>query len=126
MENNYSETLAKTFSDALDKTNSFKKKFNSVPFHRVANAVKTISAVNGSYIYIPFCYQQFNLRQNRISGGGKPIVYFDAADDCHIYVTTMKGMNFQYDILSISIVNFKDHRVLISDVTSMQDATESF
>ena len=33
-------------------------------------------------------------------------------------------MNFQDDIPSIPIVNFKDHHVLIFDLTSMQDATE--
>ena len=36
----------------------------------------------------------------------------------------MKAMNFQDDIPSISIDNFKDHYVLVFDLTSMQDATE--
>ena len=33
-------------------------------------------------------------------------------------------MNFQDDISSIPIENFKDHYVLVFDLTSMQDATE--
>ena len=38
----------------------------------------------------------------------------------------MKAMNFQYDIPSLSIEYFKDHYVLLFDLTSMHDATESF
>ena len=34
-------------------------------------------------------------------------------------------MNFQDDIPSIPIDNFKDHYVLVFDLTSMQDATEN-
>ena len=37
----------------------------------------------------------------------------------------MKAMNFQDDIRSIPIDNFKDHYVLVFDLTSMQDATEN-
>ena len=36
----------------------------------------------------------------------------------------MKAMNFQVDIPSIPIDDFKDHYVLVFDLTSMQDATE--
>ena len=36
----------------------------------------------------------------------------------------MKAMNFQYDVPSIPIDNFKDHYVLRFDLISMQDATE--
>ena len=35
-------------------------------------------------------------------------------------------MNFQDDIPSIPIDKFKDHNVLIFDMTWMQDATENF
>ena len=37
----------------------------------------------------------------------------------------MKAMNFQDDIPSIPIDNFKDHCVLVFGLTSMQDATEN-
>ena len=36
----------------------------------------------------------------------------------------MKAMNFQDDIPSNPVDNFKDHYVLVFDLTSMQDATE--
>ena len=36
----------------------------------------------------------------------------------------MKAMKFQDDIPSIPVDNFKDHYVLVFDLTSMQDATE--
>ena len=37
----------------------------------------------------------------------------------------MKAMNFQDDIPSIPSQDFKDHYVLVFDLTSMQDATEN-
>ena len=36
----------------------------------------------------------------------------------------MKAMNFQDDIPSNPVDNFKDHYILVFDLTSMQDATE--
>ena len=38
----------------------------------------------------------------------------------------MKILNFQDEIPSVPIDNFKDHYVLVFDLTSMQDATETF
>ena len=37
----------------------------------------------------------------------------------------MKAMNFQDVIPSVPIDNFKDHYVLVFDLTSLQDATEN-
>ena len=34
-------------------------------------------------------------------------------------------MNFQNEIPSIPFVNFRDHQILVLDVTSFQDATEN-
>ena len=83
------------------------------------------SAFTGSYAENPFWYQQFELRENRVLRGGQPIVDFDAADNCCLYVTTMKAINFQDDIPSVPIDIFKDHKVLVFDLISMQDATEN-
>ena len=38
----------------------------------------------------------------------------------------MKAINFQDDNSSIPVDDFKDHYVLVFDLTSMQDATEYF
>ena len=57
--------------------------------------------------------------------GGQLIVDSDAADNCRLYVTTMKAMNFQDEIPSIPNDNFKDHYALVFDLTSMQDPTEN-
>ena len=86
--------------------------------------MNTNCAFTGSYTKNPFWYQQFVLRQVRILKGGQSIVDFDAADNCRLYVTTMKAMNFQDDNPSIPIDKFQDHFVLVFDLTSMQDATE--
>ena len=54
------------------------------------------------------------------------MVDYDAADKFRLYVTTMKAMNFQYDIPSISTDKFKDHYVIVFDLTSMDDAFGNF
>ena len=99
--------------------------FNNAPIRRVAIAMNTNSAFTGSFTENPFWYQQFDLKQMRILRGGQPFVDFDTVDICRLYVSTMKGMNFQDDIPSIPIDDFKDHYVLVFDLTSMQDATEN-
>ena len=86
--------------------------------------MNTNSAFTGSFTENPFWYQQFDLRQIRILRGGQPIVDFDTADNCRLYVTTMKAMDFQDDIPSIPIDDLNDQNVLVFDLTSMQDATE--
>ena len=76
--------------------------------------MNTNSAFTGSLTENPFWYQQFDLRQSRLLRGGQPIVDFDTADN-----------EYQDDIPSIPIDDFKDHYVLVFDLTSMQDATEN-
>ena len=102
-----------------------KSTFNIVPFRRVAFAMNTNSAITGSFIENPFWYQQFDLRKIKILREGQPIVDFDTADNCRLFVTTMKAMNFQDDVPSNPIDDFKDHYVLVFDLTSKQDATEN-
>ena len=121
----YLETLAKNFIIPA-RQNQFigKNIFNNAPVRRIAIAMNTNSAFNGSYTENPFWCQQFELRQIRILRVRQPTIDFDAADNCRLYVTTMKAMNFQDDIPSIPIDNFKDHYELVFDLTSMQDATE--
>ena len=120
------ETIAKTFI-IPGRQNQFIQEniFNNAPVRRIAIAMNTNSAFTGSYTENPFWCQLFELRQIRILRGGQPIVDFDAADNCRFYVTTMKTMNFQVDLPSIPIDNFKNHYVLVFDLTSMQDATEN-
>ena len=118
--------MAKTFNIPARQNHFIQENiFNNAPIRRVANAMNTNSAFTGSFTENPFWYQQFDLRQIRKLRGGQPIVDFDTADNCRLHVTTMKAMNFQDDTPSIPIDEFKDHYVLVFDLTSMQDATES-
>ena len=126
VEGNYFETHAKTFINPARQNQFIQENiFNNAPIRRIAIAMNTISAFTGSYTENPFWYQQFDLRQIRILRRGQPIVDFDAADNCCLYVITMKAMNFQDDNPSFPIDNFKDHYVLVFDLTSMEDATEN-
>ena len=127
VESNYLETLAKTFIIPARQNQFIQENIlNNAPVRRIAIAMNTNSAFTGSYTENSFWYQHFDLRQIKILKGCQPIVDFDAADSCHLCVTTMNAMNFQDDIPSIPIDNFKDHYVLVFDLTSMQDATKSF
>ena len=99
--------------------------FNNAPIHRVAIAMNTNSAFTGSFTENTLWYQQLDLRQIRILRRGQPIADFDTADNCRLYVTTMKATNFQDDIPSTPIDDFKDHYVLLFDLISMQDGTEN-
>ena len=123
VEFNCLETLATSFI-IPDRQKQFIQEsiLNNALVRRIAIAMNTNSAFTGSYTENPFWYQQLNLRQIRIVRGGQPIVDIDAADNCLLYVTTMKAMNFQNDIPTIPIDNFIDHYLLVFDLTSMQDA----
>ena len=126
VEYNYLETLAKTFIIPARQNQFIQENIiNNAPIRRVAIAMNTNFAFTGSFTENPFWYQQCYLWQVRMLRGGQPIVDFDTADNCRLYVTTMKAMNFQDDIPSIPIDDFKDHYVLVFDLTSMQDATEN-
>ena len=126
VEYNYLETLAKTFIIPARQNQFIQENiFNNAPIRRVAIAMNTNSAFTGSFTENLFWYQQFDLRQIRILRGGQPIVDFDTGDNCCLYVITMKAMNFQDDIPSIPIEDFRDHYVLVFDLSSMQDATEN-
>ena len=126
VEYNYMGTLAKTFIIPARQNQFIQENiFNNAPISRIAIAMNSNSAFAGSFAENPFWYQQFILRDIRILRGGQPIVDFDTADNCRLYVTTMKAMNFQDDIPSKPIDDFKDHYVLVFDLTSMQDATEN-
>ena len=127
VEFNYLETLAKTFIIPA-RQNQFTQEniFNNAPVRRIAIATITNSAFTRSYTENLFWYQQFDHSQDKILRGSQPIVDFDAADNCHLYVTTMTAINFQDDIPSIPIDNFRDDYVLVFDLTSMQDATKNF
>ena len=123
VEFNYLETLAKIFIIPVRQNQFFQENiFNNAPVRRNAIAMNTNSAFTGPYTENSFWYQQFELRQIKILKGGQTIVDFDAADNCCLHVNTMKAMNFQDDISSIPIDNFKDHYVLVFDLTSMKDA----
>ena len=125
VEFNYLETLANAFLIPARQNQFIQEKiFNNAPVRRIAIAMNTNYAFTGSYTENPFWFQQFELRQFRVIRGGQPIVDFDA-DNCRLYITTRKAMNFEDDIPSIPIDNFKDHYVLVFDLTSTQDATEN-
>ena len=126
VEFNHLETLVKTLILPARQNQFIQEKiFNNAPVRRIASAKITNYAFTGFYTENPFWYQEYDLRQIRTLRGDQPIVDFDAGDNCRLFVTTMKAMNFQDDIASIPLDNFKDHYVLVFDLTSMQDATEN-
>ena len=121
VEYNYTETLAKTFIIPFSQNQFIQENFSrNAPIRRIAIAMNTNSGFTGSFTENPFWYKQFDLRQITILRKGQPIVDYDTSDNCRLYVTTIKAMNFQDDIPSIPIDHFQDHYVLVFDLTSMQ------
>ena len=119
------ETLAITFIIPAQQNQFIQENvFNNAPIRRRHIAMNSNSAFTGSFAEKPFCYQQFYLRNIRILRGGQRIVHHDTTDNCRLYVTTRKAMNFQDGMASIALDNFKDLYVLVFDLTSMQDATK--
>ena len=95
VEYNYMETLAKTFIIPAQQKQFIQENiFNNAPIRRIAIAMNSNSTFTGSFAENPLCYQQCNLRDIRILRGGQPIVHHDATDNCRLYVTTTKAMNF--------------------------------
>ena len=126
VEFNYLETLANTSVIRVRQDQFMQENIlNNAPVRRVAIAMKTDSAFTGSATANPFWYQLFDLTSIRRLRGGQPQVDFDAADTCHLHVTTMKASNFQDDIPSVPIDNLQDHYVLVFHLISMQNATEN-
>ena len=102
---NYMETLAKTFIIHARQNQFIQENiFDNAPIRRRAIAMKSNSAFTGSFAENPFWYQQFNLRDIRILRGRQPTLHHDTTDNCCLYVTTMKAMNFQDDIPSIPVI----------------------
>ena len=94
IEYKYLKTLAKTFIIPATQNQFIQENiFNNATIRRVAIAMNTNSAFTGSFTENPYWYQQFDLKQIRILRGGQPIVDFNTADKCRLYVTTMKAMN---------------------------------
>ena len=121
VEYNYQETLAKTFIIPARQNQFIQENiFNNAPIRRIAIAMNSNSAFTGSFAENPFWYQQFNLRDIRILGGGQPIVHHDTTDNCRLYFKTLKAMNFQGDIPSIPVDNSKEHYVPVFDLTSIK------
>ena len=116
-EYNYMETLTKAYIITA-RQNQFSEG------NIITIATQSNSAFTGSFAENPFWYQQFDLRGLRILRGKQPTVHHDTTDECRMIVTTMKAMNFQDDISSTPVDNFKDQYALVFNLTFMQDATE--
>ena len=95
VEYNYMETLAKTYVVPA-RQNQFLQEniFKNAPIRRKAIAMNSNSAFIGSFAENRFWYQLFFVRDIRILRGGQPIEHHNTTDNCRLYVTTRKTMNF--------------------------------
>ena len=91
---NYSKNFYHFISS---KTVYPKKSLNKAPIRKIAVAMITNSAVSESFHENLFNYQQFHLRELRVTRGGRAILSLDTIYPCHPYVTTMKAVQFNQD-----------------------------
>ena len=104
----HTETLTKTFIISARKNQFVQENiFYNAPVRRSHLALITNSSVTATYTENLFWYQQFDLRYNRKLRGGEPNIDFEVVDKGRFYVTTMKTLNFQDEILSIPNDNSK-------------------
>ena len=90
------ETLANTdIIPATQKQFLEENILNKAPVRRVAVAMMTNTAFSDPNTAYPFRHQQFGLRQKTKLSGGQPIVDSDTVDNCRLYVTAMKAINFK-------------------------------
>ena len=83
------------------------------------------TAFSGSPSKKPLWYLHFYLTQIKMLRGGKPIVHFNAADNCRLYDTIMGANNFQGVIPLIPIGKIKDHYGLLYIFDSRLGALEN-
>ena len=120
------EILAKTFIISAGQNQFIRENiFNNAPVRRTANAMNTKSAFIKSYFDNPCWREHCVVRQTRTLRVGQAKANFDAAENCRFCVTTAKAMNFQADIISITIENFKDHFLLVFHLTSVNDSSKN-
>ena len=102
VEFNYIEIIANTFSIPVKQNQLIKENISHIaPVCPIAIAMNENSTFTVSYTENQSRYHQFdiiNLGQNIILRRGQHIVGFDAADNCHLYVTIMRATNFRDDI----------------------------
>ena len=122
---NYMETIARTFIIPSRQNQCIQENVsNNAPIRRVAVAMNTTSAVAGSFYENPFNYHQFHLRELIIIRSGRAIISLDTTSPCRPYVTTMKAMQFNEDFPALPMEDFRNHYILVFDLTSLQESAE--
>ena len=81
-------------------------------------------AVAGSFHKKLFNYQQFHLKELRTIRGGRAVISLDTTSPCRPYVTTMKAKQSNKDFPALPMEDFRNHYILVFDLTSLQDAAE--
>ena len=66
--------------------------FYNAPIRRIAVAIKTSSAVAGSFHENPLNNHEFHVRERRTIRGGRAIVPLNTISHCRSHVTTVKEM----------------------------------
>ena len=119
-------SIIKLFCSCQPKPVQSVKFTSNASVRRIVIAMNTNLPFTGSYSKNPFRDQHFDIRQNRNLKGNQQTANFDAAEKCCRYVTSRKTLSFLDDIHSFPIDEFKNHYVVVFDLTSMHFATSVF
>jgi hypothetical protein len=98
--------------------------FNNEPIRRLVLAMNTNEAFSGTLETNPFHYQNFGLREIRISRGGQPLFYTNTTNDVRTYFNTLSSLDFDQDGPSILMSEYPNHYYLVFDMTSTQEANK--
>ena len=123
----YTETEAKTFIVPSGQ-NSFVKEniFNNRPIRSLAIAMNTNESFNGKLMTSPFHYRDFGLQRLILYRNGNAIYNISMKEGGHVqlYHNTLKSLHFYHDGPNVPLEQYKNHFVMVSDLTSTQQSND--
>jgi len=124
----FTETEAKTFIIPAGQNNVVRENaFNGRSVRCVAIAMNTNENFNGSRFSNPFHYQSFGLTRVAIFNQATRLVDIkinprDQNGHVQLYYNTLKALHFQHDGPDVDLEDYKDHFVMVFDLTSTQQS----
>ena len=119
----YPEVKSKTFIIQSGQNQLIRENiFNNEPIRRIALAMNANADFTGSLGTNHFHFRKYGLKELRIICGGLPILSLNTKDDVVPYFHTLKSLNFEQDGPGISLAQFRNHYILVFDLTSTLQA----
>ena len=125
----YNEVIAKTFPASNGQV-SWKHEdlFMKEPIRRLAIAMNTNTAFVGNRVQNPFWNQKFDLSEITVYRNDLPIpgTPTSTIDDKRVYFSSLGSLAFIENGHGIPLKEFRNHYILVFDLTSTWEASRVF